>query len=82
MVIVPPSTLYGRFARLANVPRKLGQVCDPRWTVSRPNDQLLLASAHSLHPLPSTHPTAITACLTRINAPIVIVLLGLRAAPQ
>jgi hypothetical protein len=27
------------------VRRKLGQVCDPRWKISRPNDQLLLASA-------------------------------------
>ena len=33
--------LNGRFARLAKRRRKLGQVCDPRWTILRPNDQLL-----------------------------------------
>jgi hypothetical protein len=29
---------------LRKLQRKLGQVCDPHWTISRPNDQLLLSA--------------------------------------
>jgi hypothetical protein len=41
--IVPPSTLFGRFARSVKPRRKLGRVCDPRWTITRPNDHIFLA---------------------------------------
>ena len=39
--IVPP---HGRFARLTNVRRKVGQVCGPRWAITRPKDHTFLAS--------------------------------------
>ena len=38
-----PQLYTDDFARLANARRKLGQVCDPRWTISRPNDHTFLA---------------------------------------
>jgi hypothetical protein len=49
--IVPPSTLYGRFARLANARRRIGQVCDPRWTITRPK-RLRFLGVNSLAILP------------------------------
>jgi hypothetical protein len=36
-----------RFARLVKPRCKLGQVCDPRWTISRPNDELLLSACRA-----------------------------------